>query len=126
MVIIIFVFVPTVPCHICGCIQSLFILLLKSHDHKYLNSQTFLCFLWVFCLVFFSLYTTTVGFKSKNRDVIQVQTLSSNSRGICLEKLLGSFSSMLWVVIHLHSQVPSNQFCSFRLNLSKEPCTLEN
>lgn len=35
---------------------------------------------------------------------------------ICLEKLLSAFRSWLWVIINLHSELLSNQFCSISLN----------
>lgn len=49
---------------------------------------------------------------------VQVRWPLNNFPFLCLEKLLGSFRRLLWVIFHLHSEVLANHFCRICLNLS--------
>ncbi len=53
---------------------------------------------------------------------IQVRWLTwplHNSPLLSLQKLFGCFCSMLWVIVHLHCEAPSNEFWSIWLNMSR-------
>ncbi len=53
---------------------------------------------------------------------IQVRWLTwplHNCPLLSLQKLFGCFCSMLWVIVHLHCEAPSNEFWSIWLNMSR-------
>ncbi len=53
---------------------------------------------------------------------IQVSWLTwplHNSPLLSLQKLFGCFCSMLWVIVHLHCEAPSNEFWRIWLNMSR-------
>ncbi len=57
---------------------------------------------------------------------IQVRWLTwplHNSPLLSLQKLFGCFCSMLWVIVHLHCEAPSNEFWSIWLNMSSRGAT---
>ncbi len=53
---------------------------------------------------------------------VEIRTLTWPLQNIplfYLQKLLGCFCCMFWVIVHLYYEVPPNQFCSIWLNLGR-------
>ncbi len=76
----------------------------------------------VVCLwLFLSLVLSSASEMLLNQvEIRRLTRLVQNIPLFYLQKLLGCFCSMFWVIVHLYYEAPSNQLCCIWLNLGRE------